>query len=497
MAGANERGLLADGALHPGKSRLIALFILSWLFASFLGVWQNPRMPLPLQETPAAAADIVYVYDELGRLIATVDPAGDTVLYTYDAVGNLLSISRHSSAQVSIIDFTPKSGPVGTTVTIYGTGFSTTASQNTVKFNGTTATVTSATATQIVTKVPTGATTGPITVTTPTGSATSSAVFTVTASSSSPGAPTITNFTPTIGTPGAAVTINGTNFDSAPANNKMKFNIAPAIVSSSTATKIATSVPPGTGSGRISVVTPAGKATSSGDFFIPPSPYTAADVGFTSRMVIGGSKVVPIDTANKIALIVFDGTAGQRVSLAMTGVTVASSAVSISNPDGTALTSTSVGTSGGGINIQLPTTGTYTILVDPDSTNTGSMTLTLASPDLVPTALTAPATVTTQQQISVSWTVENQGTGPARPSWYDTVYLSTDTVCCGGDTYLTQVYNQTAVAAGSTYNQTVSVTLPNVAAGNYYLIVQTDTFNQVYEADETNNQKAVAITISP
>jgi YD repeat-containing protein len=34
------------------------------------------------------------MYDEIGRLIAVVDPGGDTVTYTYDAVGNLLEIER-------------------------------------------------------------------------------------------------------------------------------------------------------------------------------------------------------------------------------------------------------------------------------------------------------------------------------------------------------------------------------------------------------------------
>ena len=80
--------------------------------------------------------DITYVYDDLGRLVAVVDPAGDTAVYTYDAVGNLLSISRFSSSVLSILHFTPSQGPVGASVTIYGTSFSTTASQNTVTFNG-------------------------------------------------------------------------------------------------------------------------------------------------------------------------------------------------------------------------------------------------------------------------------------------------------------------------------------------------------------------------
>ena len=61
-----------------------------------------------------------------------MDPAGDTAVYQYDAVGNHTGISRQSSALVSIIDFTPASGPVGTTVSIFGIGFSPTSSENTV-----------------------------------------------------------------------------------------------------------------------------------------------------------------------------------------------------------------------------------------------------------------------------------------------------------------------------------------------------------------------------
>jgi len=79
----------------------------------------------------------------------------------------------------TISSFTPSVGGVNTSVTIFGADFSTTAADNTVKFNGTTSVVTSATSTRLVTSVPTGATTGPITVTTAGGTATSSANFTV------------------------------------------------------------------------------------------------------------------------------------------------------------------------------------------------------------------------------------------------------------------------------------------------------------------------------
>jgi YD repeat-containing protein len=120
-----------------------------------------------------------YVYDPLGRLVGVILQNGNTVIYNYDAVGTLLSITRQSSSQLAILTFSPGRGPVGTTVTISGTGFSSTPSQNTVSFNGTNATVQSATATQLVVNVPTGATTGPISVTTSAGTVTSNNSFTV------------------------------------------------------------------------------------------------------------------------------------------------------------------------------------------------------------------------------------------------------------------------------------------------------------------------------
>jgi large repetitive protein len=127
----------------------------------------------------AHAATTHYVYDALGRLIAAIDPAGHTNVYIYDAAGNLLSVSRYSSTEVSIVAFTPERGKVGDTVTIYGSGFLSNPSQNTVTFGGAQATVTSAAPAQLVAAVPAGAATGPITVTNANGSATSARTFTV------------------------------------------------------------------------------------------------------------------------------------------------------------------------------------------------------------------------------------------------------------------------------------------------------------------------------
>jgi YD repeat-containing protein len=264
---------------------------------------------------------VVYVYDQLSRLRAVIDVSAQTATYAYDAVGNLLGISRYTSSQASVIEFAPGSGLVGTTVTIFGTGFSTTPSQNTVTFNGTAATVLSAAPTQIVAVVPTGATTGPIGVSAPSGSSSSANSFIVTSSSTN-GVPTVSSFTPTIGTLGTAVTVNGTNFDATPSKNDLRFNISRGAISSSNSTSISTTVPSGTGSGRISVTTALGKGTSSNDFFVPPSPYTATDIEFTGRLSTNGTPLnVAISTSNKKGLVLFDGIAGGRMSLRVSNST--------------------------------------------------------------------------------------------------------------------------------------------------------------------------------
>ena len=64
----------------------------------------------------------------------------------------------------TITSFSPTSGPVGTTVTITGTNFSTTAANNSVFFGGAKAVITSASATEIQVTVPSGATHSEITV---------------------------------------------------------------------------------------------------------------------------------------------------------------------------------------------------------------------------------------------------------------------------------------------------------------------------------------------
>ena len=317
----------------------------------------------------------VYIYDELGRLMGVVDPTTETAVYTYDANGNILSISRHSSSQIFVIGFTPNNGTASTTVRIFGTGFSATTTQDTVRFNGVQAKIKSASATEIVTSVPNGATTGPINVTAPGGSVSSTTPFTIGPSKS----PTITGFTPNIGSRGAAVGITGTNFQTTPASNAVRFNLTLSQVTSATAPNIKTRVPTGATSGHISLATPFGNATSTADFFAPPPPYTAADVAFSGRMSTGGTSILTIGTTGKIGLMLFDELSSHRVSLVASKVTSGCFTLSILSPSGVTLGSNNNVCNGLSTLVDTPTLsedGTYTILAQP-TIGTGSVDITL------------------------------------------------------------------------------------------------------------------------
>jgi YD repeat-containing protein len=327
---------------------------------------------------PSPAADISYVYDNLGRLLAVIDPASDTAVYAYDAVGNLTGITRQASSTLAIFQFTPSGGPVGTSVTIYGTGFSATPASNTVKFNGTTATVATASTTVLTTTVPAGATNGTISVTVAGVTATSSASFTV----GTGGAPTLSSFSPAVAGYGATVTLTGTNYDTTVINDRVAFAAAIGAIATASSTSMTVPVPGSAQTGPITVSTTQGKATSAQEFFVSPPGVTAADIQYMGRIIVNGSTVAAsITTANKNGLMVFDGVAGQRVTLGLSAVTVTQFYATVYRPDGVAMTTPALyNTGGGSIDLPLlPMTGTYTIFLDPYSTYTGSITVTAST----------------------------------------------------------------------------------------------------------------------
>jgi RHS repeat-associated protein len=108
----------------------------------------------------------------------------------------------------SITSLSPTSGTTGTSVTITGTNFGSTQGSSTVTFNGTNATPTSWSTTQIKAPVPNGASSGNVVVTVGGQSSTGTHTFTVS------GTPTISGMSPNMGGVGTAVTITGSNLGS-------------------------------------------------------------------------------------------------------------------------------------------------------------------------------------------------------------------------------------------------------------------------------------------
>ena len=352
---------------------------------------------------------VSYVYDDLSRLVAVIDVNGNTAEYAYDSVGNVQNISRFTSAQVSIIDFSPESGPTGALVTINGAGFSTTPGQDTVKFNSVSATVSSATNSQLQVTVPSAATTGPISVTSPNGTATSSTNFTVTASN---GSPTITSFSPSSGVANSSVSLVGTNFDPTLANDKLRLNSSQAIVSAATPTSMATTVPSATASGHFTLLAPAGNAVSSQDFYVPFGTHVPGDIGFTARITPGGSQPLTLG-ANQIAMVLFDGVEGQWISIGVTGSTFSSCSMFLIAPDNTTTATTYCYGVGGNAYLTptlLPKSGTYTIGIDASGAP-GSLTLSLSGDFLGPIAIDGPAVTATTSALwqDVRLTFESTG----------------------------------------------------------------------------------------
>ncbi|MCR9264069.1 MAG: IPT/TIG domain-containing protein [Flavobacteriaceae bacterium] len=223
----------------------------------------------------------------------------------------------------TIASFSPTEGTPGATVEIIGTNFSATASENTVKFNGTSATVSSATATKLTVSVPNGATSGKIAVTVDGETAQSSGTFTVTEPSAN--APTIASFSPTEGTPGTTVEILGTNFSTVKTENTVEFNGTEATVSIASATLLTVEVPNGATSGKITVTVDGQTAQSSTDFTVL-DPTTVSISGFApdqenvgAQVIIEGANFDP-NTANNT--VEFNGVAAQVTAANGTNLTV-------------------------------------------------------------------------------------------------------------------------------------------------------------------------------
>jgi hypothetical protein len=161
-----------------------------------------------------------------------------------------------------ITNLSPHMGPAGTSITITGSNFGSTQGSSTVKFNGITATPTNWSATQIITPVPSGTTTGPVLITV--GGAGSNGYNFYGGSSAYLG-----GVSPGSGSVGTSVTITGGNFGSTQGSSTVTFNGTAGTPTSWSDTQIVVPVPSGATTGNV-IVTVSGTGTNGQAFTVSP-----------------------------------------------------------------------------------------------------------------------------------------------------------------------------------------------------------------------------------
>ena len=334
------------------------------------------------------------------------------------AVGVLLNTTV--TAAPTLTQLTPSSGPVGTSVTLTGTGLSGTTG---VSFNGTAAsTFAVVDANTVTATVPAGATTGNVTVTTSGGSS-NGVAFTVTT------APTVTTAAATSVTSTSAVLGGNVTADGGASVSGR------GVVYSSTNTSPAIG---GTG------VTQAANGSGTGSFSATISGLSASTTYYVQAYATNSASTsyggVQSFTTNA-ATVTVTAVTGQTPSPTATAQVVYT--VTFSAPVSGVTTSnfslTTTGLSGAGIASVSPTTGasaTYTVVVN---TGTGNGTLQLnvanatgSTPSVTNTPYTSGTTYTITKSFAAAPTLRIQGAGSASGNSDVTAFVDVVQVLSGG-----------------------------------------------------------------
>ncbi|NNE45319.1 MAG: choice-of-anchor D domain-containing protein [Rhodothermales bacterium] len=124
------------------------------------------------------------------------------------------------------------------------------------------------------------------------------------------------------------------------------------------------------------------------------------------------------------------------------------------------------------------------------------------SPDVQIDGLIAPRIVFSGTSPTLRWMVRNTGAGRTRvDSWYDDVYLSEDDILQEStDTRLDRVRTGRVMLPGDSLNMTQEIRFPDGISGEYFIIMEADVRDEVFEPlAESNNLlvKPVTVSLSP
>ncbi|MBO2012727.1 CARDB domain-containing protein [Hymenobacter negativus] len=94
--------------------------------------------------------------------------------------------------------------------------------------------------------------------------------------------------------------------------------------------------------------------------------------------------------------------------------------------------------------------------------------------DLIPTASTLPTDVVAGQQVTIPFTIQNQGVGATlEGNWDDGIYLNTSP-SVNGSVRIGTYRHPGTLGAGQSYAATITATIPAYMSGNYYVFLVTD-----------------------
>lgn len=136
------------------------------------------------------------------------------------------------------------------------------------------------------------------------------------------------------------------------------------------------------------------------------------------------------------------------------------------------------------------------IIVEPNELNNTRSTIIRIGADLTVSAISAPTRAAAGAPIAVTDTTRNLGAGAAGPST-TALYLSTNLSLDASDIRLQPSRSVLGLGANEFSTGTTTVTLPDVAAGNWFLFANADDGNAVPETQELNNVRWTTLQIGP
>jgi subtilase family serine protease/subtilisin family serine protease len=224
-----------------------------------------------------------------------------------------------------------------------------------------------------------------------------------------------------------------------------------------------------------------------GDGIFSASWTPGSEFSFLTFSSPAGTEVVPAPSimTNSLPIGLVNTNYSQPLQVSGGGPPYVWSVHSGSLPDGLNLNSSTGEISG------IPsTTGTryFTVKVT-DSRTAFSMktfSITVKEVDLVITSVSGPGSASLGQQVAITTTVKNQGSGDSH-GFNVTVYLSADPTITTGDRAMT-TFIASPLAAGSELTRTTNPSIPSdIVPGTYYVGAIADTGNGVGESNESNN----------